>query len=282
MAQIIDLHSHTTASDGSLHPEELISLANDRGVDVLAITDHDSIDGLECAQNAAQNLGLFLVSGVEISTRWSGHDIHVVGLGVDTGSDILLEGLYRQKQTRISRAKMIGQRLEKSGFRCALDRAQQIAGRESIGRPHFAQYLMEQGAVKSFDEAFRKFLGTGKSAYVAIEWSSIEEAVQWIKSAGGVAVLAHPGRYRMTRTKLRALIKAFKVWQGDAIEVCTPNHTPEMIAYLSRLTHDFDLMASQGSDFHSPDIPWVELGSMPKMPKECVPVWSKEKRLFGI
>ena len=281
MSQIIDLHSHTVASDGTLSPEELISLARENAVDVLAITDHDSTESLASARVAAVSQGIQLVPGVEISTRWSGHDIHVVGLGIDASASVLRKGLEMQCDTRINRAVQIAKKLEKQGVHDALIKAQEIAGRESVGRPHFARYLIETGFVKSFDEAFKKYLGAGKKAYVAIEWATIEEAITWIHDSGGLAVLAHPGRYRMTRTKLRALIKAFKVWGGDAIEVCTPNHEPHMISYLAKLSEDFNLLASQGSDFHTPETPWVRLGRMPKLPPECDPIWREEKRLFG-
>jgi len=281
MSKIIDLHSHTIASDGTLSPEELVSLARENAVDVLAITDHDSVESLASAQIAAESNGIQLVPGVEISTRWSGQDIHVVGLGIDASASVLRDGLKIQCQTRINRAVKIANKLEKHGVNDALIKAQEIAGRESVGRPHFARYLIEIGFVKSFDEAFKKHLGAGKNAYVAIEWATIEEAITWIQDSGGLAVLAHPGRYRMTRTKLRALIKAFKVWGGDAIEVCTPNHEPHMISYLAKLSQDFNLLASQGSDFHTPDTPWVKLGRMPMLPSECDPIWREEKRLFG-
>ena len=281
MSKIIDLHSHTIASDGTLNPEELISLARENAVEILAITDHDSTESLSAARIAAVSQGIQLVPGVEISTRWSGHDIHVVGLGVDASALVLREGLKMQCQTRIIRAVQIAKKLEKHGANNALIKAQEIAGRESVGRPHFARYLVDIGFVKSFDEAFKKYLGAGKNAYVAIEWATIEEAITWIQDSGGLAVLAHPGRYRMTRTKLRALIKAFKVWGGDAIEVCTPNHEPHMISYLAKLSQDFNLLASQGSDFHTPDTPWVKLGRMPMLPSECDPIWREEKRLFG-
>ncbi len=280
MSKVIDLHTHTTASDGALGPEELIALASACGVDTLAITDHDTTDSLLAAQVAALKHGIHMIPGVEISTRWSGHDIHVVGLGIDMDAPILSAGLNQQRQFRVNRGTLIAKKLEKYGVADALTQAQKIAGRESVGRPHFARHLIEVGLVKSFDEAFSKYLGAGKGAYVATEWASIEEAVQWIKGAGGLAVLAHPGRYRMTRTKLRALIKAFKVWGGEAMEVCTPNHTPQMIAYLARVSRDFGLLASQGSDFHSPDTLWTRLGQFPAMPIECKPVWHEEKRLF--
>ncbi|HEY9135440.1 MAG TPA: PHP domain-containing protein [Pseudomonadales bacterium] len=281
MPEIIDLHSHTTASDGALQPEELISLASARGVDVLAVTDHDTTDGLLAAQEAATKYGIQMIHGVEISTRWSGHDIHVVGLGIDMNAAILSEGLKRQCQFRVSRGALIAKKLEKYGIHDALVHAQQIAGRDSVGRPHFARYLMEVGLVKSFDEAFKKYLGAGKGAYVATEWASIEEAIQWIQGSGGLAVLAHPGRYRMTRTKLRSLVKAFKVWGGDAMEVCTPNHEAQMVVYLARLSQDFELLASQGSDFHSPETDWVRLGQFPAMPAECQHIWREEKRLIA-
>jgi len=281
MSKIIDLHSHTIASDGTLNPEELISLARENAVEILAITDHDSTESLSAARIAAVSQGIQLVPGVEISTRWSGHDIHVVGLGVDASALVLREGLKMQCQTRIIRAVQIAKKLEKHGANNALIKAQEIAGRESVGRPHFARYLVDIGFVKSFDEAFKKYLGAGKNAYVAIEWATIEEAITWIQDSGGLAVLAHPGRYRMTRTKLRGLIKAFKVWGGDAIEVCTPNHEPQMINYLAKLSQDFNLLASKGSDFHSPETPWVKLGQMPKLPSGCDPIWREENRLFS-
>jgi predicted metal-dependent phosphoesterase TrpH len=271
----IDLHMHSLCSDGALSPRELVAQAALAGVQVLALTDHDSVAGVEEAGLAAVELGLRLLPGLELSARWKGFSIHVVGLGVDIRHPVLVEGLARQSGARGERARQIAERLEKHRITGAYAGALELAGGEPdrLSRTHFAQWLLAQGRVGSMQGAFDKYLGNGKLADVPMPWLELADAVALIRAAGGTAVLAHPGRYSLTRTKLRTLITAFAEAGGEAMEVATATETPEMIRYLAQLSVQSGLEASQGSDFHGPHMPWVKLGRFPVLPPECRPVW---------
>lgn len=274
---IVDLHCHSHCSDGALTPAELVKQAALAGVRVLALTDHDTTAGVAEAEAAAASLGLHVLPGLELSSAWKGMSVHVVGLGVDIRHPALVEGLERQANARGERARMIAERLEKLRMAGAYEGALALAGHEPnrISRTHFAQWLLAQGKVGSMQGAFDKYLGNGRAADVPMPWLALDEAVALIRSAGGTAVLAHPGRYPLTRTKLRSLITAFVEAGGEAMEVATATEKPDMVRYLAQLAQQNGLEASQGSDFHGPHMPWIHLGRFPRLPAECRPVWRR-------
>lgn len=274
---VIDLHTHSLCSDGALSPDALVRRAADAGVHVLALTDHDAITGLPEAAATAAEVGVRLLPGLELSTMWRGQSVHIVGLGIDTAHAGLLEGLDRQANARGERAERIAARLEKLRLAGAWEGALALAGNvpNRISRTHFSQWLLAQGHVSSLQGAFDKYLGNGKPADVAMPWVELPEAVALIRNAGGTAVLAHPGRYSLTRTKLRLLITAFCEAGGEAMEVATATEKPDMVRYLGQLAGDNGLEASQGSDFHGPHMPWIQLGRFPALPAGCRPVWRR-------
>lgn len=271
--QVFDLHAHSTYSDGDLTPDALVRRAHGVGVTVLALTDHDAVGGLSEARATASDLGMRLVAGVEISSRWQGMDIHVVGLGVDDADSDFLAHLHSQSERRYERAERIQQKLTKLGIGDLLSTVRERVGSKPPGRPDFAAVLMEAGHCRTFDDAFRKFLGQGKPAYVTMPWPTLSDAVQWINEAGGQAVLAHPGRYKLTRTKLSHLIADFKQAGGAAIEVVTASQDKTKTEQLADFAIKEGLLASVGSDYHGPKMPWVELGRFPALPQRCTPVW---------
>jgi predicted metal-dependent phosphoesterase TrpH len=274
---VVDLHTHSLCSDGALTPSDLVARAHAAGVQVLALTDHDSVAGVPEAETAARVCGMTLLPGLELSTLWRGFSIHLVGLGVDIHHPGLMAGLALQASARGERAKAIAERLEKARKPGAYAAALALAGGDPdrISRTHFAQWLVETGAVSSMQGAFDKYLGNGKSADVPMPWIDLPTAVSLIRDAGGTAVLAHPGRYPLTRTKLRTVIGLFKEAGGEALEVATATEKPDVVRYLGQLCTQFDLEASQGSDFHGPHIPWIQLGRFPELPAECRPVWRR-------
>ncbi|MEL6117541.1 PHP domain-containing protein [Photobacterium sp. SP02] len=271
---LFDLHSHTTASDGRLTPAELVKRATDFRVDVLAITDHDTVAGLELAQQAidAQNLALKLVKGIEISTVWNNFDIHIVGLNIDPAHADIVSLIAQQAERRTARAVLMGERLAKSQIDGAYEGARALAGDATLTRAHFARWLVEQGHAKTMQAVFKKFLTRGNTGYVPPNWCSIAEAVQAIHAAGGQAVLAHPGRYDMTAKWLKRLLTDFVAATGDAIEVAQPQQAQNERRTLAEYAEQFGLLSSQGSDFHYPS-PWTELGRNLWLPKASVPVW---------
>lgn len=274
---VVDLHTHSLCSDGALSPADLVARAHAAGVQVLALTDHDSVTGVPEAAQAASELGMQLLPGLELSTLWKGFSIHIVGLGVDIHHPGLMSGLARQADARGERARAIADRLEKTRRPGAYEAALALAGNvpNRISRTHFAQWLVQTGAVTSMQGAFDKYLGNGKPADVPMPWVDLPTAVSLIRESGGTAVLAHPGRYPLTRTKLRTLIGLFVDAGGEAMEVATATEKPDMIRYLGQLSIQFGLEASQGSDFHGPHIPWIQLGRFPALPVECRPVWRR-------
>lgn len=270
---IYDLHCHSNASDGILRPDELVSRAKARQVDVLALTDHDTLAGYSLARQAAAEVGLKLICGVEFSSQWSRQGIHIVGLNLDPDSSVLAEAVAQQQHTRAQRAIEIADRLEKHGIQGALEGASRYAGEATLGRPHFAQFLVEKGHVSSVNAAFKQYLGAGKIGDVRHGWPDFTTTVGWIRAAGGTAVLAHPTKYKMTRTKLCAMIADFMDAGGEGIEVIAGGQTPQVTADLARVADRFQLLASCGSDFHAPDKPWQELGAFGTLPAICRPVW---------
>jgi predicted metal-dependent phosphoesterase TrpH len=270
---LADLHTHTCASDGELTPGELLQRANEQAVELLAITDHDTMDGY--MQAAVGTAAPALIPGVEFSCVWGKILIHVVGLQVDPQQLDMAKGLAVQKQAREERGHLIGDKLAKLGFAGAYEGAKQLAGGGQVGRPDFARYLMQQGHVKSFDQAFKKYLGAGKPGDVKTLWPSLAEVVRWIVASGGTAVIAHPQRYKMTATKLRALIKDFKQAGGQAVEVISGKPDTQATQVMVKLCEQFELLASIGSDFHRPGTPWSELGCCGELPHSVKPVWSQ-------
>lgn len=270
---IYDLHTHSNVSDGILSPEALVLRAKSRGVTHLALTDHDTTDGLQRAGIIADKEGICLISGIEFSTQWQGVGIHIVGLNIDPQAPQLHDAVVKQTRVRDDRAAEIGRRLEREGVSDALAGAQQFSEGTSLGRPHFARYLVERGYVANMNAAFKRYLGAGKAGDVKHSWPDIEQVVADIRSAGGVAVLAHPNRYNLTRTKLRRLLAYFKEAGGQAMEVVSGLQATNDTAAMQSMAEQYALHASCGSDFHVPDQPWQELGAHSVLPNQCKPVW---------
>jgi predicted metal-dependent phosphoesterase TrpH len=270
---LYDLHSHTTASDGKLSPADLCARALSNGVTHLAITDHDTLTGWQSLHDIPQ--GISLIPGIEFSCVWSGMTIHIVGLDFDSSHLSMKNGLAAQAEAREKRSHIIAERLAKLGFRGALAAAQHYAGSSQIGRPHFARFLVEQGHVNSINQAFDRYLGAGKPGDVKALWPELETVVRWIADAGGLPVIAHPARYKMTNMKLRRLIEAFKESGGVGMEVVSGSQSRDVTAYMAQLCEQYRLFASQGSDFHGPGSAWQELGRFDAIPKRCQPVWER-------
>jgi len=269
---IRDLHTHSTASDGSLSPEALVEAAAEAGVEQLALTDHDTLDGLDAARRTAAGR-LVLIPGVEISVTWKKHLLHVVGLDVDPGSVSLAAGLAGLREQRRTRAAEIGARLARHGIPGAEAGARQLAGGGLPGRTHFARWLVAEGKAKHFQAAFKRWLGQGRPGYVATQWAGLETACEWITGAGGVPVLAHPARYRLTRTRMASLLGEFGEAGGAGLEVVRAGADRAEISHLADLAVGFDLAGSVGSDFHEPGRAWQRLGRLAKLPSRVRPVW---------
>ncbi|UCC56897.1 MAG: PHP domain-containing protein [Gammaproteobacteria bacterium] len=271
-----DLHSHSTASDGTLAPAELVQRAHAAGVQVLALTDHDTTDGIAGARTKAEELGLQLIPGVEVSVNWHSQTVHVLGLNIDPHCRVLQPGLQRLQAARDWRAEEIGRRLHKAGIAGAFEGASALARGRIVSRTHFARFLVEQGHARNVRKVFQHYLVHGKPGHVAGEWASLEEALDWITQAGGMAVIAHPARYRMTARKLSRLIGEFRELGGIGLEVVSGSHTRENINTMGALARTEGLLASRGSDYHGPENPWVQLGSMAELPAGCSPVWESD------
>jgi len=269
-----DLHCHSTASDGLLAPAALVERACARGVTMFALTDHDAIAGLDEARDAAAARGLRFIDGVEISVTWRGTTLHVVGLNIDPANEDLRRGLVSVRGSRVRRARRIAESLESAGiagsFEGAMARAENP---EIVSRTHFARFLVERGHARDVRAVFHHFLVQGKPGYVPHEWAALGDAVAWIRAAGGVGVIAHPGRYKLSRPDVRELIAEFMRCGGAGIEVVTGSHTPEQYAEFAALARELGLLASRGSDFHGPGESKVELGSLPQLPADLQPVW---------
>jgi len=272
-----DLHCHSTVSDGLLTPTELVRRAALNGVQLLALTDHDEIGGLEEAADEAAICGVPFISGAEISISW-GDDltIHIVGLGFDRHNKALVEGLAKVRGGRDGRAHRIAEELDKVGIHDAYQGALKFAGNPAlISRSHFARYIVELGLVKEVKNVFDYWLAKGKPGYVPHSWASLEEALDWIHGAGGVAVVAHPGRYRASRDELRKIFDAFKALGGEAIEVLSGSQGPADTHEFAKIAREYGFLASRASDFHGPGESWVDLGKMPALPEGLTPVWSR-------
>jgi predicted metal-dependent phosphoesterase TrpH len=271
-----DLHNHSTASDGLLTPTQLVELGARLGVDGIALTDHDTVEGVEEAAAAAARLGVRFFTGVEISVTWGETTVHIVGLGIDPTSAKLLGGLQSVRDGRLGRAQEMGAALAARGIPGTFEAALALAGSElRLSRTHFARHLASTGHVRDTQQAFDKYLGKGKPAYVAHQWATLEEAVTWIRAAGGVAVVAHPGRYGLKPLGRATLLDEFKRLGGEAIEVVTGSHRPEEYATWRRVAEEYGFLASRGSDFHGPGESPVEPGQLPPLPASLVPVWTR-------
>lgn len=270
-----DLHCHSVVSDGTLEPEALAARARANGVDLWALTDHDEIGGQHRARAAALANGMAYLTGVEISITFAGTTVHIVGLGFDPDDAALSAGLRATRGGREERAREMAAELQaKAGIAGAYEGALQYVGNpELISRTHFARHLVESGVCADTSEVFRNFLVEGKPGFVPHRWATLENSVKWITQAGGLAVIAHPGRYKFTPTEEHALFSEFKAHGGRGVEVVTGSHTPADFETYARMALDFDLLASRGSDFHSPDESHVDLGTLPALPKNLHPVW---------
>ncbi|WAG08736.1 PHP domain-containing protein [Aeromonas jandaei] len=278
-----DLHCHTTASDGVLSPAELVRRAAEKEVEVLAITDHDTLAGLDEARStiAAEQLPLRLVSGVEISTGWEHHEIHIVALGVDEKNPQLSDFLAGQQARREERAQEIGRRLEKCLILGTYDEAKQLAGDAAVTRAHFARVLVARGVADNMQKVFKKYLSRGNKGYAPAQWPEMGDAISAIHAAGGLAVLAHPSRYDLTAKWIKRLLVAFKAAGGDAMEVSLPQQSPQERANLGQWANEYGLAISVGSDFHFPSN-WTELGRHLWLPKEGTPLWLVSPDHFGL
>lgn len=268
-----DLHSHSTASDGTLSPTELVLRARAQGVDVLALTDHDTTAGLAEAEAAAREVGLRLVPGVEISVTWNGVTVHIVGLNIDPENAALQAGLAGLREFRAWRSEEIARRLAKAGIEGALEGARAFAKGQILSRTHFARFLVQQGHAKDMHKVFSKFLTHNRPGYVPGEWATLADAVGWIRGAGGQAVIAHPARYKVSATRLRTLITEFKDCGGEGLEVVSGSHSLSDAQGMALYSRRFELAASGGSDYHGPEQPWLELGKLPPLPAGCRPIW---------
>lgn len=270
-----DLHCHSVVSDGTLTPEALAERAAGNGVELWALTDHDEVGGQHRARAAAQAQGMKYLTGVEISVTFANETVHIVGLGFDPDDAGLLQGLRATRGGRGARAQTMSAGLAKAGIAGAYEGALQFVGNpELVSRTHFARFLVESGVCKDTYEVFRKYLTEGKPGYVPHRWATLKDAVHWITEAGGVAVIAHPGRYKFTANEEYALFTEFQAHGGRAIEVVTGSHAPaEYIEYADKAL-EFGFAASRGSDFHSPGESHMDLGKLPSLPARLTPVWA--------
>ena len=269
-----DLHCHSVVSDGTLQPADLAHRAHKQGVQLWALTDHDELRGLAAAAAAAADVGLPFVPGVEISVSWTHETLHIVGLRIDPDNATLIDGLERTRSGRTRRAHDMADQLAAVGIPDAFEGALNYVGNpDLIGRTHFARYIVEFGRCDDVKEVFGKYLVEGKPGYVKMQWATLEEAVAWIRAAGGVPVIAHPGRYKLRDAELRTLFAHFKDLGGEAIEVVTGSHTPDQYRRFATYAREFGFKASRGSDFHGPEESRYDLGTLPPLPDSVVPVW---------
>ena len=270
----IDLHCHSNISDGVLAPAALAARAKVNGVDIWALTDHDEVGGIGEARQAAADVELKYVPGVEISVTWAEQTVHIVGLHIDETSENLVRGLAATRSGRERRAKEIAEQLALAGIPGALEGALKFVGNPNlISRTHFARYILEIGLCTDIGEVFRKYLTEGKPGYVPHRWASLQEAVSWIRDAGGIAVIAHPGRYKYSDLAFAELFGEFKQLGGTAIEVVTGSHTVDQYSQYAKVANQYGFLASRGSDFHGPGESRVELGALPPLPDSVKPVW---------
>ncbi len=271
-----DLHSHSTHSDGLLAPAAVVHRAAARNVDFLALTDHDETAGLPEAAATAAEVGITLVPGAELSVSWESHTIHVIALQIDAANVVLNDGLASIRSGRDARARKMADSLAAAGIGGAYEGARRFVTSERlISRTHFARFLVEAGHVKETKDAFKRFLTPGKPGYVPHAWATLTDAVSWIHAAGGQAVVAHPGRYKVTATGMRRLLTEFCEAGGDGIEVLSSSHTHAQYAEYATYARTFGLLASCGSDYHGPGESWLDLGDLPELPVGVTPVWAR-------
>jgi len=269
-----DLHCHSSVSDGVLTPTEVATRAHANGVTLWSLTDHDEIGGIAAARKQAEALGMQFVSGIEISVTWAERTLHVVGLNIDVENRDLNAGLEKIRRDREQRAHAMADKLAELGIQGTYEGALGYAGNPNLlSRTHFARYMVEQKYCPSMQAVFDQYLADGKPAYVAGEWAQLDEALGWIHSAGGVAVIAHPGRYKYSRREFTTLFRTFKLMGGKGIEVVTGSHTPDQYHQYANVARQYGFLASCGSDFHSPQESRVDLGGLPGLPSDLVPVW---------
>ncbi len=270
-----DLHSHSTRSDGLFAPADVVRRAAQRGVDVFALTDHDEVAGIPEAQAAAVGAGITLVCGAELSVSFEDQTIHVIALRIEPDNEALTDGLAAIRSGRDSRARRIGESLARAGIGGAYEGAcKYVTNERLVSRTHFARWLIEVGHVRDIKEAFRRFLTPGKPGYVRHEWATLAQAVGWIHGAGGQAVIAHPGRYKLTATGMRGLLGEFTELGGNAIEVLSPSHSHAQSTQFASLARAYGLKGSMGSDWHGPGESHLDLGDLPGLPAGVTPVWA--------
>jgi len=266
---------HSNLSDGLMSPTAVVDYAADRGVQYMALTDHDTVAGLAEAGQRAVTAGIRLLNGVEISATWGKHSLHIVGLAIDPGHAGLSEGLEAHRACRQLRAKKICQKLADQGIEDAWQgvKSQSVGG--LMTRTHIARFLMAAGHVRDMRQAFKKYLGQGKRAHVTDHWAPLAEVVSWITDAGGVAVLAHPARYRLSRRRMEILLAEFAESGGEALEVVSGCHSAEENRTMEAYARQFGLLASCGSDFHEPGLAFRQPGQVPDLPAGCTPLWQQ-------
>ncbi len=270
----VDLHCHSNVSDGVLTPTAVAAYARKGGVDAWALTDHDEVGGIKAARAAAKEAGMRFVPGVEISVTWANQTVHLVGLHVDEDNPALLAGLAATRHGRDARGREIAAQLETAGIHGAYEGALKYVGNpDLLSRTHFARYIVETGICDTTSEVFRKFLTEGKPGYVPHRWATLEEAMGWIRGAGGIPVIAHPGRYKFDATAEGALFDEFRQRGGNAIEVVTGSHTPDQYETYAEVARRYGFLASRGTDFHAPGEARVEFDALPPLPGSVTPVW---------
>jgi predicted metal-dependent phosphoesterase TrpH len=270
----IDLHCHSTASDGLLKPEELVARAASNGVGTLALTDHDGVSGLAAARAKAKSEGIRFVDGVEISVTWEGSTVHIVGLQIDPENPVLLSGLESIREGRATRAEKMGEALAAAGVPDSLAGAKAYAENPSlISRSHFARHLVKTGRAPDVKSVFQRYLVKGKPGFVPHRWASLGDAVSWIRASGGIAVVAHPGRYNFSKPELHTFLAEFRDCGGASIEVVTGSHSPEQYSEFARIAREFGFTASRGSDYHGKGESRADLGVLPQLPDDLKPVW---------
>ena len=270
----IDLHCHSTASDGLLKPADVVARAAANGVTTLALTDHDDLSGLAEARARAESEGVRFVDGVEISVTWEGTTVHIVGLQIDPANAVLRSGLESVREGRARRAEKMGDALAAAGVPDSLAGAKTYAENPNlISRSHFARHLVKTGRARDVKSVFQHYLVKGKPGYVQHQWASLADAVNWIRASGGIAVIAHPGRYGFSKPEMQAFVAQFRDCGGAGIEVITGSHTPEQYAEFARVSREFGLLASRGSDYHGKGESRADLGDLPQLPDDLKPVW---------
>ena len=270
----VDLHCHSNVSDGILAPAAVAQVAHGAGVQAWALTDHDEVGGIDAARAAATDLGMQFVPGVEISITWANQTVHIVGLQIDAHDATLVQGLAATRNGRDARGREIADQLAKVGIPGAYEGALRFVGNPDLmSRTHFARYLIEAGVAPSIPEVFKHYLIEGKPGYVPHRWASLTDAVGWIRGAGGIAVIAHPGRYKFSSLAEGALFDEFKQLGGTAIEVVTGSHTPDQYGEYAEQARRYGFLASRGTDFHAPGESRVDFAALPPLPTGVTPIW---------